>query len=456
VRAVVVGGGIAGLAAARRLELVAPTAEIMLIESDSVLGGKLRTERVDGFVIEAAPDSFLSRKERGIGLVDELGLGDELIARRPEHHHTFIRRGDDLHPLPEGLTGMIPTNLEALERSELLSPAGKLRFASEPDVPPAAGDADESVASFVSRRFGREAYESLVEPLMTGIYGGDGDRLSLRATFPQLRVLELEHGSILRGLSAPPPTELPPFVSLRDGLGTLVSAVVEAFERTEQLLGRAAARVSRPAGGFRVELADGEVIEADGIVVATPAYVAAELLADLDPELAAAHAAIPYASSVVVTLAFSRADVTPLDGYGYLVPRVDGADVLACTWTSQKWDGRAPDESVLVRVYAGRFGGRDLTQDTDDALVALARAEFRLVGGAAEPVLTRVDRWPLGMPQYLLGHPERLVQIDSLVSEHPGLAVAGAAYRGVGIPDCIRSGELAAESVARALAGARA
>ena len=282
---------------------------------------------------------------------------------------------------------MIPTNLEALERSELLSPEGKLRFASEPDVPPAAGDQDESVASFVSRRFGREAYESLVEPLMTGIYGGDGDRLSLRATFPQLRVLELEHGSILRGLSAPPPSELPPFVSLRDGMGSLASAVVDALERTELLLGRAAARVSRSPDGFGVELVDGEVIDADGVVVATPAFVAAELLADLDPELAAAHAAIPYASSVVVTLAFSRADVTPLDGYGYLVPRVDGADVLACTWTSQKWESRAPDDSVLIRVYAGRFGGRDLTKDTDDALVALARAEVSLVGGVAEPVL---------------------------------------------------------------------
>ena len=240
----VAGGGIAGLAAARRLESVAPDAEIVLIESDVVLGGKLRTEHVDGFVIEAAPDSFLSRKERGVGLVQELGLGEELIARRPEHHHTFVRRGGDLHPLPEGLTGMIPTNLDALERSELLSPEGKVRFASEPDVPAAAGVEDESVAAFISRRFGREAYEALVEPLMTGIYGGDGDQLSLRATFPQLRALELERGSILRGVSVPPPSELPPFVSLRDGMGSLVSGVVDALERTELRRGRAAARVA--------------------------------------------------------------------------------------------------------------------------------------------------------------------------------------------------------------------
>jgi protoporphyrinogen/coproporphyrinogen III oxidase len=428
----------------------------MLIERDGVLGGKLRTEHVDGFVIEAAADSFLSRKERGVGLVEELGLGDELVGRRPEHHHTFVRRGDELHPLPEGLTGMIPTSLEALERSELLSPEGKARFASEPEIASARGDEDESVASFVSRRFGREAYEALVEPLMTGIYGGDGDQLSLRATFPQLRVLELEHGSVLRGLSAPPPGDLPPFVSLRDGMGLLVAALTEAFERTELLPGRAVTRVSRRNEGYEIELDRGESLAVDGVVVATPAFVSAALLADLDADLATAHAEIPYASSAVITLAFSRADLLPLDGYGYVVPRVEGTDVLACTWTSQKWEHRAPEGSVLIRVYAGRSGGRDLTEDSDDDLVALARDEVRRTGVSAPPSLTRVQRWPRGMPQYVMGHPERLERIDAALTDHPGLAVAGAAYRGVGIPDCIRSGEVAAESVARALAGARA
>jgi protoporphyrinogen/coproporphyrinogen III oxidase len=455
-RVVVIGGGIAGLAAARRLELLAPDLDVLLVERDDVVGGKVRTEHVDGFVIEAAPDSFLSRKERGVRLVEELGLGDELIGRRPEHHRSFVRRGRALHPLPEGLTGMIPTNLDALEASELLSGEGRERFAAELDVPATAGDEDESIASFVSRRFGREAYDALVEPLMTGIYGGDGEQLSLQATFPQLRVLELEHGSLLRGLSAPAPSERPPFVSLRPGLGTLVSALVESFGRIELVLGRTAARASRVAAGYEVELDGGETIPAGGVVVATPAFVSAELLADLDDELAAAHAAIPYASSVVVTLAFSRADVLPLDGYGYVVPRIEGTDVLACTWTSQKWEDRAPDGTVLLRVYAGRYGGRDVTLDADEELVALARDEVGLLGITAEPTLTRVHRWPYGMPQYVLGHPERVARIDAALTEHPGLAVAGAAYRGVGIPDCIRSGEGAAESVVRALAGARA
>jgi protoporphyrinogen/coproporphyrinogen III oxidase len=452
-KVVVVGGGIAGLAAARRLESVFHDAELLLFESDGILGGKLQTEHVDGFVIEAAADSFLSRKERGVGLCEELGLADELIGRRPEHHRTFVRRGDELHPLPEGLTGMIPASLDALEQSELLSPEGRARFAAEPGVPAVPGEEDVSLASFVSRRFGREAYEALVEPLMTGIYGGDGDQLSLQATFPQLRALELEHGSVLRGLSTPSPSDWPSFVSLRDGIGELVTALRESLERTQVHVDRAVARVR---AAFEVELIDGEVVSADGVIVATPAYVTAALLADLDLGLASALAEIPYASSVVVTLAFSRADVVPLDGYGYVVPRAEGGDVLACTWSSQKWDGRAPEGNVLLRVYAGRVGGRELMRDANDDLIALARDELAFLGVTAEPVLTRIHRWPHGMPQYVLGHPGRLARIDQALAAHPGLAVAGAAYRGVGIPDCIRSGEDAAESVARALAGARA
>jgi oxygen-dependent protoporphyrinogen oxidase len=308
----------------------------------------------------------------------------------------------------------------------------------------------------VSRRFGREAYEGLVEPLMTGIYGGDGEQLSLQATFPQLRAIELEHGSLLRGLPAPTPGEAAPFLSLRGGMGVLVDVLRAELSRTRVLVGRAAVCVSRGGTDFRVELAGGEALVADGVVISTPAFATAELLSELDRELAAAHAGIPYASSAVVTLGYSRADVVPLDGYGYVVPRAEGSDVLACTWSSQKWEARAPDEFVLVRVYLGRFGGRDVTADPDDELVALARDEIAFLGVSAMPLLTRVHRWPLGMPQYVLGHPDRVARIEERLTEHPGLAVAGAAYRGVGIPDCIASGEAAADSVARALSGAHA
>jgi oxygen-dependent protoporphyrinogen oxidase len=454
-RIVVVGGGIAGLAAALRIETLLPEAEVALVEREWTLGGKVVTEQLGGFVIEGAPDSFLSRNERGVELCEELGIDADLIGRKPENARSFVRKGDELHELPSGLTGMIPTNLDALAGSPLLTDEGKARLEREVDVPTAPAGGDESIASFVSRRFGPEAYEALVEPLMTGIYGGDGDLLSLQATFPRLRALELEHGSVIRGLLAQAASEprYPPFVSLGSGMDALVGALVRALERTTFHTGRAAAGVHAGAAGYGVALNGGKTLEADGVVVAVPAFVTAALLADLDPELAAAHAEIPYASSAIVTLAYRRETVShPLDGYGYVVPRSEGSDVLACTWTSSKWEGRAPDGHALIRVYAGRFGGRDVTAEDDADLVALARAEVGLLGIEPAPALARVHRWPRGMPQYVLGHPERLAHIDASAAEHPGLALAGAAYRGVGIPDCIRSGEDAAHDVARALA----
>jgi oxygen-dependent protoporphyrinogen oxidase len=454
-RVAVVGGGVAGLAATRRLEALLPEAELVLVEKDGRLGGKIRTERVNGFVIEAAPDSFLSRKQRGVGLAEELGLGGELVGRRPENERTFVKRSGTLHPLPAGLTGMIPTNLDALATSDLLTPKGKARLAAEVDLPPAGGVEDESIAAFVSRRLGREAYEILVEPLMTGIFGGDGERLSLRATFPGLRSLELEHGSVIRGLlaqSVGQPPGGPPFLALRSGMDTLVSTLVERLRAT-RLLGRAAARVEAHGDGrYVVELEGGESLEVNGVVLAVPAFAAATILADLDGDLASLHAEIPHASSALVTLAYRRDQIPhPFDGYGYVVPRVEGSDVLACTWTSSKWEARAPENQALVRVYAGRFGGPDVTSWTDEELVELGRAELGTLGVEVEPHLTRVRRWPNGMPQYVLGHPERIERIETGLEAHPGLALAGAAYRGIGIPDCIRSGEDAAQSVAHAL-----
>jgi oxygen-dependent protoporphyrinogen oxidase len=451
VRIVVVGGGIAGLAAARRVESRLPDARVVLLERAERLGGKLLTERTDGFVVEGAADSFLSRKPRGVGLAEELGL--ELVGRRPEHARSFVRVGPELHPLPEGLTGMIPTNLEALESTTLLSAEGKARLAAEADVPPAAGDEDETVASFVTRRLGPEAYERLVEPLMTGIYGGDGAQLSLQATFPQLRELELEHGSVLRGLRAQSRAApgRPPFVSLRAGMGELVGACAGSLSRTDIRRGRAATRI---CPGLEVEVDGGEPIAADGVVVAAPAFAAAELLEGLSFELAESLRAIPYGSSAIVTLALPERDLgRPLDGYGYVVPAAADSDALAVTWSSSKWEGRAPAGVALVRVYLGRFGRRDVTALPDAELVELARSELAAANVDAEPRRTWVHRWARGMPQYVLGHVERVAAIDAELAELPGLEVAGAAYRGVGIPDCIASGEAAADAIARSLAG---
>jgi protoporphyrinogen/coproporphyrinogen III oxidase len=451
----IIGGGIAGLAAALRCERLPDNVAVTLIERQNRLGGKILTERVDGFVIEGAPDSFLTRKARGIGLCEELGIAGQLHGRDPRHEKTFVRRGRELHRLPTGLTGLIPTNLAALEQSTLISPAGRARLAEEPTLPPAPPNGDESVASFVSRRLGREVYEALVEPLMSGIYAGDGDQLSLAATFPQLRQLELKHGSLLRGLQAAPASPAasapayPPFASLPGGMATLVESLLGQLRRTELITGTAVESIGKQQGGYAVELQDGRMLQAEALILATPAFVTARLLAEVAPEVADRHGQIPYASAAIITLAFAEADLPgPLDGYGYVIPQAEGTDLLACTWTSSKWQGRAPEGAALVRIYAGRYGRRDVTKLSDVELLDLAQAEVcATLGLTATPRLTRIHRWPQAMPQYLLGHVERVGQIERHLAQQPGLFVAGAAYRGVGIPDCIESGETAAKAV---------
>ncbi|MGH3065279.1 MAG: protoporphyrinogen oxidase, partial [Gaiellaceae bacterium] len=278
---------------------------------------------------------------------------------------------------------------------------------------------------------------------------------------PQLRTLELEYGSVLRGLEAQPhrTNRYPPFVTVSSGMGTIVERLSASLEgRVNFALGNGAANLERRSSGFVLELWNRDTVDADGVVLAVPAFIAGQLLDGVDADwLAEDHYDIPYASSAVVALAYAANDVPhQLDGYGYLIPRSEHSEVSACTWTSSKWQGRAPSGKVLLRVFTPLFRSGKTSERSDRALLRLARTEVRVLGIKAQPYLVRIHRWRGGMPQYVLGHPERLERIDAHVAEHPGLALAGAAYRGVGIPDCIRSGEEAAESVARALAGARA
>ncbi|MFN8492935.1 MAG: protoporphyrinogen oxidase [Caldilineaceae bacterium] len=458
--ALIIGGGITGLAAAYRLQILAPDISIILIEQDNRLGGKLLTEQVNGFLIEAGPDSFLSRKPRGVGLCEELGLTNLFQARDPRHNKTFVRRHGALHPLPSGLTGMIPTNLDALNNSTLISPEGKARLAQEPDLPPAPGNDDESVAQFVSRRLGREVYENVVEPLMSGIYAGDGEQLSLLATFPQLRQLERKYGSLIKGLlanqaaSGAASANYPPFISLRPGISELVTQLLARLTNTKIVTGVGVKALTQTAGrGYTATLSDGQRINADALIITTPAFVTARLVETIDPTLAEAHAAIPYVSSATVCLAFAPSDLpAPLVGYGYVVPRAEDTDVLAATWTSNKWEGRAPDDQVLVRIYLGRYGRRDVSLEDDTTLLDMAYTELRETAGiTAKGYLSHIYRWPLGMPQYKVGHLQRLAAIEERLAQHSNLLVAGAAYRGVGIPDCILAGEQAAQGVANYL-----
>lgn len=464
-RVVVVGGGLAGLAAANALAGSPGHLTVTLLEQSSRFGGKILTERVDDFVIEAGPDSFLSVKPRGVGLATELGLAAELYGPTPQRHRAFVLSRERLHPLPEGLSGLVPSRLGPVFRSGLLSPAGKLRFASDLLIKSEKAGEDESLAGFVRRRVGADAYDRVIEPLMAGIYAGDGERLSLAATFPKLRQGELEHGSLIRGVWAaraaasasgdPSGSPKPAFLTPEGGLGRLVEALTAKLaEDGVELRSRAAVAAVHDRSGvadqrYRLALTSGEQIDADAVVLAAPAFAAGEMLKDLNPFLASELLGIPHGSTAIVTLAFRQSQVAhPLDGHGYIIPRIERRPALATTWVSRKWAGRAPAGTALIRVFLGRFGEENVLTRSDQELISLARAEVaETIGASGEPILARVARWPWSMPQYVLGHLDRVARIDAEIQQHPGLALAGNGYRGVGIPDVIASGEAAAASV---------
>lgn len=448
----IVGGGITGLAAAYRLEQKNPLATITLFEQGERLGGKVMSDHIASLVVERGADSFLSRKPRGIALCEELGITDQIIGRRPENRQTFVKRFGRLHPLPEGLSGFVPTNLAALVDHSLLTAAGLKRLERESEVPAFQGTEDESLGAFMRRRLGREAFENIVEPLMSGIFAGDADRLSLLATYPHLRRIEQECGSLLNGLKAlssqSNEEKYPPFVSFVGGMSTLIHALQNALTRTEILTGAPVTHIGREDDRWQVTTNDATVAF-DTVLMTTPAFVSGRIVANLDPVLAKLLANFPYASTAVVHLAFPRGKVHSLPrSYGYVVPQVEKSAILACSWSSQKWTGRAPQDTLLLRVFMGRFGEDPILEQEDDALIIKAITEAgRTLNISAAPSFQRVYRWPGGMPQYTLGHRERIAKLRDRLTHHPGLWMAGALFDGVGIPNCIASGEEAAEAM---------
>ena len=442
----VIGGGITGLSAAWRARALSKTVEITLVEKERRLGGKVLTELRDGFVLEAGADGFLSRKSAGIDFCEELGISGLLREQVRRTSRSFVAQGHKLHPLPEGFSGLVPASLDALQETPLLSEPGRQRAMEEPAIPARHEEEDESVQHFMTRRFGREAFETLIEPLLAGIYAGDAAFLSLKATLPQLRELERRHGSVLAGLQRRPasPARRTPFVTFDRGMAQLVSELSRrlAGGGVRIATGTEAGPISRRRGLWRVERAGGAAIEADAVIVTVPSGQAAALVARLDPRLTETLASIPFASTSVVHLAFRREDIaSDLEGYGYVIPRREGSGVLACTWTSSKWHDRAPPGMALLRLYTR-------SQGSDEELEALTRDELRMTMDiTAAPVLMRIFRWPAAMPQYTLDHPRRLDEIEARCARLDGLYLAGASYRGVGIPDCIESGSRAARQV---------
>ena len=466
----IIGGGIAGLAAAYYTQQRAnEDVEITLLEAGDRWGGKIITDRVDDvtpdgqFVIEGGPDTFIVTKPWAMRLCRELGIADRLRGTNPDKKATFILKNDRLHELPGGLTMMIPTEFGPMIRTGLLSLFDKARMAMDFVLPPAAENGDESLGNFVSRRLGRSAYENLIEPLMSGIYAGDGDKLSLAATFPYLRNLEIKEGGLIKGALAfrkerakkgggPAPGSRSIFMTPITGLAEIVETLVEKLESDDvqlRLNAQVTAIDSREDGSRIITMASGETLVTDGLIIAAPAYVAGALLEEQAPELAEDLARIEYVSTSTVTMAFKETDLPkPLDGYGYVIPRREGRKALACTWTSTKFPHRAPDGYALVRVFIGRAGQESDIEWTEEALEEIAREELSLtLGIQAEPLVTRVFRWENAMPQYNIGHPARLNRINEQLAGKNGLALAGNGYSGIGIPDCIHSGEMAAEKI---------
>ena len=480
-RVVVVGGGITGLAAAHRLlELSRDRGvaiDLALCEGRPRLGGTVATEQIDGYLIEAGPDSFLTEKPWGLSLCDRIGLTPQLIEPWPLHRRTFVVHAGRLHPLPDGFHLLAPARLRPLLQSRLFSWKGKVRMAMDLVLPRGPVRGDESLAGFVIRRFGREVLERVAQPMVAGIYTADPETLSLAATMPRFVEMERGYRSVIRALRRNRPardasgprwslfvapaggmealvTSLAahlPAAALRTGRRVVVLREVTGGRDAAQTGGEQERREGRAGapGRYRVGLDDGASLAADGVIVATEAHHASRLVAPLDPDMSALLGAIPYASSATVTLAYRREDVShPLDGFGFVVPRAEGRPVLACTFSSVKFRGRAPEGRVLLRVFLGGAPEAGVLDRDDAALATVATEQVRaLLGSRAAPHLVRVHRHPASMPQYLVGHLDRIAAITVRCAGHPGLALAGAAYRGVGIPDCIRSGEDAAERI---------
>ncbi|MET0285496.1 MAG: protoporphyrinogen oxidase [Polyangiales bacterium] len=464
-RVCVIGGGISGLTAAYRLQQQG--AEVELFEGSSRVGGLLGSEHVDDTVVETGPDSILTEKPWAITLAEELGLRDQIIATRKGQRGAFLVHRGKLEPIPAGFSLIAPSDLKALARSNVLSAAGKLRAAADLMLPRAHLE-DESLESFVVRRLGRELFDNLAQPLAGGIYGADPRKLSLRATMPRFLDFEREYGSVIRGVrakqNAPVQSVLPTgdtratngaryglFAAFKGGMQALIDALEKPLHQRIHTRSVVTA-LEGDEHGYRVEVR-GALKHYDAIVVALPSHVAARVLSAFDPALSSSLAEIEYGSAATVTLLWKRASIPhPMNAFGFVVPVVEHRGIIASTWASVKYEGRAHDDTALIRVFIGGHRGQHLVEYDDKELIALARRELEtLIGVTAAPEWTLVKRYVNAMPQYHLGHLARVAKIEALVEAHPRFALAGNAYRGVGIPDAVRSGEEAAKRISASL-----
>lgn len=467
-RIVVLGGGISGLSAAFHLAEVRRAGAVIeeyLVEAGPRLGGSLRTERVDGCLVEAGADCFLTEKPDARELCERLDLQEQLVGSNDRKRRTWILHRGKLAPLPEGFEFLVPTRPASVLRTPLLSWRDKWALATEPFYRGRATAEDESVAQFVERHFSRGLVESVVEPLLSAVYGGDPEQLSAAAVLPRLVEIEKRSGSLVRGLrqaarrrtaeqgTVPRPAL---FTTLRGGLGTMVEALAARLEKNRVRLGRRARELARRAtgdAGYRLVFDGGEALEADAVVLALPGHEAARLVRALDGSLAERLAEIPYSSSMIVALGYAADAIKNLPaGFGFLVPHKEGRRLRACTFVGQKFPHRAPPDRVLLRCFLGGVRDAAVLELSDAEATATVRGELRdILGITAEPRFTRIYRWPQALAQYTVGHARRLDAIRQRLGEHGGLFLCGNGYQGIGVPDCIRSGRAAAEDCLRQL-----
>ena len=456
-RVVIIGGGISGLSAAYYLARGGVPSTIL--ESRPRLGGVIQTERVEGCTIEAGPDSFLSAKPAALELIRELGLADQVIGSNDRLRVTYVRKGGRLLPLPDGLMMMVPTRILPLLTTGLLGWRTKLRMAMELLRAPQPKPGDESVAEFIQEHYGAEAVDYLAEPLLSGIYGGDPSQLSVTSVLPRFVELANQYGSLTRGVLAARAkagrnrNPAPLFRTLQGGLGQLVDAIARAISGKLEVRQCRAQTIQRAEAGFRIKLDDGGWLEADQVVVACEAHSGSALLAGVDARLAELLGTVPYSSSMTVALGFDAADFAvpggaPPHGFGFLVPKKERRRLVACTWVGTKFSYRVPDGKVVARCFLGGMEDAGVLGESDEAIIAAVARELQEIAGfTARPRFTRIARWPRSMAQYTVGHPQRLAEIQARTPPASGLHLAGNAYEGIGIPDCIRLGRRAAARI---------
>ncbi len=439
-RVVIAGGGVSGLAAAYDLKRAG--IECVVFEKRPRLGGVIETRHWENCTFDNGPDGFLSQKPEALALIEELGLGAEVIGSNDSQRTTYILKQGRLLALPEGMTMMVPSKLLPVLRSPLLSWAAKFRMGAELFRRPRPC-ADRSVADFVRDHFGQETLDYLAEPLLSGVYGGDPSRMSAASVLPRFFEMEASRGSLARAVmcSKRPPAEGPLFRTLKGGL----SAMVEALSRGLDVRHEEVQAVER---GFRVRTGGGW-IEAGHVILAGPAWSVGDLLGGIDPELARLLKAVPYSSSLTLTLVYRDSDFDGIRaGFGFLVPKRERRRLAAATFVGTKFPFRAPADRVLLRCFFGGVEDEAILGESDESIVEMARGELkRILGLTAPPLHHAISRWPLAMAQYTLGHLGRVAEIQRRAAEIEGLHLAGNAYEGVGIPDCIRTGRAAARAI---------